>query len=185
MSDDHAPLIGMVGYAQAGKDTFARYLGFEKRAFANALRDLAYDSNAWYRENTLKYGYEWCKANVHGYREYLQDFGMAMRAHFGEDVWVNLAFKGYDPGVPTVFTDVRFPNEIAEIRRRGGLIVRIDRQGHAPANGHISEFAWQDTQPDEHFTFANGALRHMELVAISLAERLLSKDGFYREAYGA
>lgn len=174
MSDSNGPLVGLVGYAQAGKDTFAKYMGFEKRAFANALRDLAYDSNPWYRENVLKYGYEWSKANVHGFREYLQDFGMAVRTHFGEDTWVNLAFKDYDSGVPTVFTDVRFPNEIAAIKARGGLIVRIDRVGHQPVNTHISEHAWQATEPDEHYTFANGALHHMELVAISLAGRLTS-----------
>ena len=167
-----SPLVGLVGYAQAGKDTFAGYLGFKRLAFADKLRDVAYDGSPWYREQVLKYGYEWSKANVHGFREFLQDFGMAVREHFGEDTWVNAAFNDYDPSVATVFTDVRFPNEIARIKAEGGIIVRIDRVGHAPANTHISEHAWQATRPDEHYVFADGALHHMELVAHSLRDRL-------------
>lgn len=167
-----SPLVGLVGYAQAGKDTFAKYLGYQKLAFADALRDVAYDGNPWYREQVLKHGYEGAKANVPGIREYLQDLGIAVREHLGPDTWVNAAFRRWDPSVPTVFTDVRFPNEIAAIRERGGIIIRIDRVGNEPVNSHVSEFAWQETVPDEHFTFANGALHHMELVAISLAGRL-------------
>lgn len=172
LSPNTAPLLGLVGYAQAGKDTFAKYTGFQRLAFADKLRDVAYDSNPWYREQVDKYGYEWAKTNVHGFREFLQDFGMAVRKHFGENTWVDAALQAHDPTVPTVITDTRFPNEIAAIKARGGLIIRIDRQGHAPANDHISEHAWQETVPDEHYTFANGALRHIELVAISLAGRL-------------
>ena len=169
-----SPLVGLVGYAQAGKDTFANFMGFKRLAFANKLRDVAYDGNPWYREQVLKYGYEWSKSNVHGFREFLQDFGMAVREHFGEDTWVNAAFNDYAPNVPTVFTDVCFPYEIARIKAEGGIIVRIDRVGHAPANTHISEHAWQATEPDEKFIFADGALRHMELVAVHLAGRLTS-----------
>jgi hypothetical protein len=87
-------------------------------------------------------------------------------------VWVDAAFRDYDPEVPTVVTDVRFPNEIEKIRALGGVIVRIDRAGHQAANGHVSEFAWQDTPPDEHFTFEVGAFHHMKLVAESLRGRL-------------
>lgn len=168
----NAPLVGLVGYAQAGKDTFAKFMGFKKLAFAEKLRDVAFDSNPWYREQILKHGYEYAKTSIPGVREYLQDLGMAVREHFGEDTWVNAAFQAHDPSVPTVITDTRFPNEIAAIKARGGIIVRIDRQGHAPANTHISEHAWQATHPDEYFSFSNGALRHMELVAQSLARRL-------------
>lgn len=177
-----SPLVGLVGYAQSGKDTFAKYLGYQRIAFADTLKDLAIDSGPRFSYDTgeeytlgeivAQSGWEFAKAEVHGVREFLQDLGIAVREHIGPDTWVNAAFRRWDPSVPTVFTDVRFPNEIAAIRERGGIIIRIDRVGNEPVNSHVSEFAWQEAVPDEHFTFANGALRHMELVAISLAGRL-------------
>ena len=149
-------LIGMVGYAQAGKDTFAGYLGFHRIAFADKLKALALEINPiivpapipeWgneYLSDVIEAGgWEWAKSDVRGVREFLQNLGMALRNQIGENVWVDAAFQGYDPDVPTVVTDVRFPNEIAHIKKLGGIIVRIDRVGHEAANSHVSEFAWQ------------------------------------------
>lgn len=159
-------LVGLVGYAQAGKDTFAGYLGYKRIAFADVLRKVAYDSiDPVLRKQWDEIGYERMKSETQWFRPYLQDLGCAVRDHIGPDTWVDAAFKDYDPAVPTVVTDVRFPNEIAKIRSLGGIIVRINRAGHAPANTHISEHAWQETVPDFAYTFADGALRHMEMVA--------------------
>ncbi len=165
------PLVGLVGYAQAGKDTFAGYLGFKRFAFADTLKAVAYDTNPHLRAYVDSIGWEEAKKK-RGMREFLQDLGIAVREHLGPDTWVDAAFGNYDASVATVFTDVRFPNEIEAIRAAGGIIVRIDRVGHQPVNSHVSEFAWQATTPDEHFVFQDGALHHMELVAISLAGRL-------------
>ncbi len=165
------PLVGLVGYAQAGKDTFAGYLGYKRIAFADVLKAVAYDTSPELRAHVLYRGWEFAKQQP-GMREFLQDLGIAVREHLGMDTWVNAAFKDYDPSVATVITDVRFPNEIAAIRERGGIIARIDRTGNEPVNSHVSEFAWQDTEPDLHYKFADGGLYHMELVAHSLRDRL-------------
>ena len=179
-----APLIGMVGYAQAGKDTFAGYLGFKRLAFADKLKSMALDvnpvmipapipewSNQYLTDVVEEMGWERAKAEVPGVREFLQNLGVAVRK-IDPDFWVNAAFLEYSSYVTTVFTDVRFPNEIDAIREAGGIIVRIDRVGNEAANEHVSEFAWQECVPDEHFTFANGAFHHMRLVAENLRDRL-------------
>jgi hypothetical protein len=37
----HQPLVGLVGYARSGKDTFAAALGYRRLAFADPLKELA------------------------------------------------------------------------------------------------------------------------------------------------
>ena len=54
------------------------------------------------------------------------------------------------PGTKYVITDVRFPNEAAYIRQRGGLLVRVTRPGTGPVNGHESESALDNEDFDVH-----------------------------------
>lgn len=150
-----APLVGLVGYAQSGKDTFASGMGFRRLAFADPLKELAVACNPIVLPRAANlarlvrgYGWEYCKAEVPGVREFLQNLGTGVRDVLGADTWVEAAFAKYDTNVPTVFTDVRFPNEIRAIRERGGVIIRIDRPGVEPPNQHVSEFAWQDCGPE-------------------------------------
>ncbi len=166
------PLVGLVGYAQAGKDTFAKYLvkylGYYRIAFADALKDVALDCHRELDHMVTEFGWEWVKANVNYARPFLQDLGIAVREHIDRDAWVTAAFKDWSYYQAAVFTDVRFPNEIKAIRDRGGIIVRIDREGNKPANSHISEFAWQDCEPDYQYTFGDGQFALMEEVARQL-----------------
>lgn len=146
----HQPLVGLVGYAQAGKDTFAGHLGYTRLAFADPLKQLAlacsptfdvtHDLTNWRLGAIVcDYGWEYAKAEVPGVREFLQNLGVGVRDILGSDTWVQAAFAKYDPTLPTVFTDVRFPNEVEAIRERGGKIVKVVREGHRPPNGHVSE----------------------------------------------
>jgi hypothetical protein len=55
---------------------------------------------------------------------------------------VDTLFKApYGPRL--VITDVRFPNEAEEIKRRGGIIIRVVRDGYGPVNEHVSEVAYE------------------------------------------
>lgn len=47
-----------------------------------------------------------------------------------------------------VVTDVRFPNEVKAIKDRGGMVIRISREGVGPANNHPSETALDDYKFD-------------------------------------
>ena len=151
-------IIGLVGYAQAGKDEAARALveqGFTKVAFADPLREMllalnpvidARPSFAGRDVNLLRYrdyldacGYESAKAHPE-VRRLLQRLGTeAGRQVLGEDVWVNAWVERATWHQCVVTTDVRFDNEVNAVRSLGGIIVRVDRPGTGPANDHASE----------------------------------------------
>jgi hypothetical protein len=152
-------LLGLVGYARCGKNTLAEFLDWKQLAFADPLREFLYKLNPLvaigdgevtpYQDAIEHHGYDAVKTMMpsegsacYGFsaRDMLQRCGTdAGRNVLGWDIWVDAAMSRYDPAVPTVYTDVRFSNEASAIRDRGGLIVRITRDGIEPPNGHISE----------------------------------------------
>ena len=153
-------LIGLAGCAQSGKDSAASALiqdGFERRAFADKVRDYLYrlNPNLDYFEDHYEepypladivdlLGWDRAKTEIPEVRELLQRCGVAARDVLGEDVWVNATMRSL-PAL-TVVTDVRFPNEVAAIRERGGIVLRVVRKGVEPpvmADGsiHVSETA--------------------------------------------
>jgi hypothetical protein len=83
--------------------------------------------------------WEGLKVRAPGVRVLLQRFGTDVgRELFGEDFWVEQAFRGLgDEDV--VFTDVRFLNEAEAIRERGGVVWQVVRPGVGAVNGHVSE----------------------------------------------
>lgn len=161
-------IVGITGYAQAGKDTAAQVLveqfGFQRIAFADALRDMLYalnplatlqrpttfaDGAEWWSGEIVRpvqdwvdeRGWEWAKANT-TCRQLLQRLGTeAGRQVLGSDIWVRTALEKINPGGRYVFTDVRFPNEADAIEEAGGQLWRIERRGTEPVNAHPSETA--------------------------------------------
>jgi hypothetical protein len=142
-------LVGLSGYARSGKDTAAvalSDLGFERRAFADAMK------TALYRLNPLipdgddltriavvvdTEGWERAKSRPE-VRSLLQRLGtQAGRMVLGDDIWVDTALR--DLSERTVVTDVRFQNEADAIRSHHGIVIRIERPGVGPVNGHPSE----------------------------------------------
>lgn len=101
-------------------------------------------------------------------REFMQELGTdSLRYNLHPDVWMNAMWCDYRP-VPTInthsgghrilqdwqalpedpnwiITDSRFDNELTECKRRGGILVRIDR--FSRASDHASEVTidnWKD-----------------------------------------
>jgi hypothetical protein len=158
-------IIGLLGYAQSGKDTVAQVLvedhGFTRIAFADALREvaLAIDplvgpeagndcGNITLRQLVLGdadhvgIGWERAKVEYGEVRRLLQVIGTeAGRDIHGQDVWVNLAMKKVGIVGDYVFTDVRFPNEFTALVKAKAYLVRVVRPGYGPVNGHSSETA--------------------------------------------
>lgn len=111
-------LIGLVGYAGAGKDTACRALGATRCAFADALKAKV---DPLFPADTPK------EIKRPAYVAY----GAAMRK-IDPDHWVK-AIEIPDAALVCV-TDVRYPNEAAFIEARGGKLVLIERDGVGPAN---------------------------------------------------
>lgn len=149
-------IIGLSGYSTAGKDEAATVLvnhGFERVAFADVLRDMAYavdpfidvgDGPHDYEFGRLsdiidKYGWDYSKNIFPDVRRLLQRLGTeAGRDILGGNIWVDTAFNRAKSDRICV-SDVRFPNEAQAIRDRGGVLVRITRKGVGPRNDHPSE----------------------------------------------
>ncbi len=136
-------IIALAGYARAGKDTAGSFFvgdhGYKRIAFADPLKALALRVNPKLNQTVWSLG-GWEKAKAEpGVREFLQELGMAVREELGPDTWVNAALSKVQPGGRYVITDLRFPNEMAAVRKLGGVCVWVGRDGVFPANSHVSE----------------------------------------------
>jgi hypothetical protein len=152
-------LIGLMGYAQVGKDTLAAQLverhGFTRLAFADTLRECLYALNPLVprrivglpekteRLQDLVDEVGWDKAKQQPeVRALLQRLGTDVgREILGTNIWVDTTLAKIQIGHRCVITDVRFPNEMAAISKLGGKLVRIMRYGYGPVNNHPSETA--------------------------------------------
>lgn len=153
-------VVGIGHVARVGKDVAAkalsRDLGFQRRAFADKLKELALQADPLVttqiqttnvgagrgRLSWVVQGMGWEEAkNVYPeVRKFLQDLGVGARAVFGETFWVDQAMADVKKGQDVVFSDVRFHSEAEAIQALGGKLIRIDRPGRV-AEGHVSETA--------------------------------------------
>lgn len=140
-------LIGLNGFKGVGKDTVADYLvskhGFEKRAFADPLKQAVANLFDISREDVDRYKDLDASVQVLGkpmsWRVFLQRFGTEMaRETWGEDFWVDMAFRDYVKGSNIVFSDARFSNELRYIQVLGGINIQIVRPFYG-SDGHASE----------------------------------------------
>lgn len=170
-------VIGFCGYAQSGKDTAAGFLtahGYERLAFADALRDSVYLLNPIVRVSSIgnadceyervqdlvdRVGWDVAKVSYPEIRQLLQRMGTEVgRALYGESFWVDRVLTqmgrsttsyGEDVIVGNyVITDVRFPNEVEAVRSVGGKVVRIYREGVGAVNSHVSDTGVDDLEID-------------------------------------
>ena len=143
-------IISFCGYAQSGKDTIAREFvennGFERHGFADALKDILYALNplvfSKYNKRVTELvdltGWEETK-KIPEIRQLLQRLGTeAGRQALGEDIWVNTLFN-QPHKARLVIPDLRFENEAKEVHRRGGVVIRVIRNGVGPVNDHASD----------------------------------------------
>lgn len=157
-------IVGICGYARAGKDTVAaglvEQLGFRRIAFADALkRDiitldpyLRPGRRRWFRSSpgvrvtdTLREfegDLESLKAHYPEWRRLLQVYGTEVHREIDPNYWrkrlVTAIYAEVDAGTAApgyVVPDVRFDNE-AEICN---VLLRVERPGVGPANDHESE----------------------------------------------
>ena len=193
-------IIGICGWAGTGKDTAANYLvgwhGFRRDSFAGALKDAVSAVFGWDRElleGSTPESRIW-RETVDPWwsqrlgrpqltpRWILQQWGTEVcRKSFHDDIWIAaLENRLRTRTGHTVISDVRFPNEIATIRNRGGQVIWVQRGGtpewynvaletvagkfdhmaQAYPEVHPSEWAWIGTKFDAVID-NNGTVEHM------------------------
>lgn len=142
-------LIGLTGLAGCGKDTAATLLLRDcpgnRLALASpiksALNDLfGFRDSDW--ENR-----EWKEAVLPSLgvspRHLAQTLGTEWgRRMVSQDIWLHTAAasadRRFNKWLPLIITDIRFPNEAAWIRGKGGVVVEIKRSGLVQ-DAHASE----------------------------------------------
>ena len=161
MSTHRRLLIGLTGRAGAGKSTVAAYLehkwAMHQLAFAEPIQamlcqlfSMAGIDGAWTADRTLK---ELPTTLGWSYRHLAQSMGTDWARHqLADDFWLRVAGSRLDtPMMKTehvAISDVRFPNEADWIRARGGVIVRVLREGLPSVRQHQSESQSDSITPD-------------------------------------
>lgn len=151
-------LVSFSGYATAGKDAAAdslvQRLGFVKTYMSKPLEQAlltlnpyvpSNENDTWivYSDLHARIGYDETKKTPE-VRQLLQRLGTEIgRNMFGEDTWVDLAFKEIaelrEDGLSVCLTGVRYQNELDRVREADGISVWVDRPGVEAVNTHSSE----------------------------------------------
>jgi hypothetical protein len=124
-------LIGISGPIGSGKDTVADYLvskyGFERKSFAAALKKLCslltdlpleiFETRDGKASKVLN------QSMTAG--QLLQKLGNGLREAVHPNVWCDAVLNDYKDQY-WVISDLRYPNELAEIKRLGGIVIRLE-----------------------------------------------------------
>lgn len=184
--------IALMGRAGSGKDAAASRLisryQFVRVAFADPLKRVALGADPIVGSEPTGYGplplrlsdvvrregWDTAKSRPE-VRRVLQRLGQAVR-DTDAGFWLRLALATVDVAdrwnVPVVITDCRYTNEAETLRRRGFLLVRVERPGSRGAGGeasrHVSETELDDFPPDAVLT-NGGTLDELHAAADGLA----------------
>ena len=178
-------IIGISGKAGSGKDTVAKmlevlyanpdisYEEYEKKKyknfadiqivhFADSLKEttqVLFRIGEW-ETNTQegkKTTINWIGKTV---RELLQGIGQGLRDAIDPNLWVKILFANTEDWSNYIIADVRYPNEIYAIKKRNGVLIRIDRKG-AGAGNHSSETALDDYKEWDVHIENNGSIEDL------------------------
>ena len=178
-------IIGISGKAGSGKDTEAKMLevlyanpdiSYEDFAnkryknfadiqivhFADILKEtvqVLFGIGEW-ETNTQegkKTTINWIGKTV---RELLQGIGQGLRDAIDPNLWVKILFANTEDWSNYIIADVRYPNEVYAIKKRNGVLIRIDRKG-AGAGNHSSETALDDYKEWDVHIENNGSIEDL------------------------
>ena len=154
-------LIGITGHKFSGKSTVAKMLsemlGYETHSFADKLKDVTCILSGCTREDLENYDFKenklvpdylvpYCgNAPIANYRSFLQHFGSEVMRSINDNIWIDSTLSKC--GENAIIADCRFPNEAKAIKARGGIIIRVLRNGLSK-DTHQSERMIDEIVPD-------------------------------------
>jgi hypothetical protein len=162
-------LIGIGGRLAAGKDTVGDHLvdthGFKKLFMSDPLAQalellnpiigVDYDGyRVRYARLAAEVGYTAAKQHPE-VRRLLQTLGTEVgRNLIGENTWVDIAARNIDEErhinrQAIVITGIRFKNELEMIRKRGGILLFVERPDMGNQSSHASEITLQPRDFDD------------------------------------
>lgn len=120
------------------------------------------------------------------HRALLQWWGSEYRRNnFGENYWVERAAARLAAEKPEIalFTDMRFPNEMAFIKEYG-LAIKVQRPGLASPNAHISEEALAHVPDNEWDAIItnDGSLEDLKTKAVQVFDDLMACNSVEQRA---
>ena len=93
-------------------------------------------------------------------RELLQKLGTCIRQGIDNEFWIKSLYAENEYVENIIIADVRFPEEVKSIKDRGGIVLRLVRDG-AGAGNHISETALDDYTDWDYVIENNGTLEDL------------------------
>lgn len=153
-------IIGLCGLARSGKDTFFRFcesLNFNQNpsirlAFADQLK---FELDDFLLKNFKISAFTENSFEKEIIRPTLVGYGMSKRKSSNGMYWVKKLETEIIKKEKThncFITDVRFPNEVDEIKKWGGICIHIERFGNPPANDEEkNEDPFVKAKSDFHF----------------------------------
>lgn len=121
-------LIGLTGFAGAGKDTaallFERLAGYKPYAFAKPLKQ-ALDVLGIHEPADRAQKEALIPGRNYSYRTAAQRLGTEWARSLDPDFWINLATDFVQKNDRVVISDVRFENEADMVRSHGGTMIHI------------------------------------------------------------
>jgi hypothetical protein len=143
-------IIGITGKIGSGKDTVAQITqkldparNWQNKKLSSKVKQIAYLLTGFVDQDSHE-----------GKSHYLTDWGMtireiqqkigtdAIRNGLHENAWVFSLFSEYTPSANWLITDIRFPNEVTELAKRGFSVYRVIRDNNPfPQSTHVSEMA--------------------------------------------
>lgn len=188
-------IIGLGHYSRTGKDSLADFMvaGLRERglkgkkfSFAWKLKDIAYQLYAWAGVMPAKH-YETPEGQKDRSKKLIKmasakypegptvvdiwiDLGTpAIRDNVFDSTWVDYVLNTEHDCDVLIIPDVRFPNEVDAIRRSGGQVIQVTKEGVLPREGSVADAALLTFDDWDYRVYNNGTLEDLEAEANSIA----------------
>lgn len=136
-------IIGLLGRSRVGKDTVANYLCEKYLSYENVKLSLplkkavcelyGFTMDKLETSSKDEIDNRWNKTP----RETIQSLTKYMMEYMGIDFFTRRLYNMYDNGMLSkniIITDIRYNHDIQEIKRRGGLVIKIERPNNSIHN---------------------------------------------------